>query len=945
MILAKLHIHGFGCLAQQEFEFHPGLNVIFGPNESGKSTLQQAILSLLFGIYSRSRPTSSEKQYHERFRPWHFDQYGGELAIRMDDGREYLITRRFDGREPQTRIFETSTGQEVTQNYFSGRRGYVEFLEALVGLSRRVFEATACFKQGELAVLRDDDAKEINDYLMRFIDSGASDASARLALDRLSKAIRSLGTDRSRSGPIYELRQDIQRTEALLEERKSLAKQLESDYLKIQHLKGQIESLQQRETEIERDVRLCDYQELQNLIQRHEKLAVRKQELEQQLNQIQRQPHIPVTNRDVVLKLMQERKLLREERQHMHEELRHLQSELKKARYDLDALPPDQDFWTRDDLNQFFELQRRWERMQQFVDQIEAERKALHKRLNEMGIAPEIESKLNAIGFEALEALQDRENELKEKQADLDGQRQEIEQRRRYFMFGRIAVVLVLFISFFLAISSMLPNHIISFQDSMSDAQKLMSFLATPLAIMWLIFELLFKKSIRTWEGNIDYEQQLLQMEQNELREVLSQFGVDRAEELLKISNRYSKFRELNAEALQHVQAQQELVEAIKPWLKTFQFRTLSLETLARIAEMLRHGQQLRRYIDELNQKISEIEKKLADKDQRLQDIHERLRTLFLAANCWTGNLEQDAESFFQAVARGQKYDALMKEWDQISALEQEMLGGQTIEQVHEKVQALESAVSERQSVTNLPPKKELEQLLDEVRGQRQQLQIELAALQERVNERESKLPDLSELEEKLAIFQQEMDELLRKRQALQLAYETLSEVAQETHQSLAPELADIIGRYLAQLTDHRYEQVFIDPASFDIKISHAVARTLVPLYQLSFGTQEQMFLLLRTALTQFFSRSTDTIPLFLDDPLVHADAQRQENMLKILLRLARTHQLFYFTKDQSVIDMLAGLGADFQLISLQPMQTQQPMRWAAGTVTLPPDEENTSRQ
>ncbi|MDQ7051567.1 MAG: hypothetical protein Q9P14_01210 [candidate division KSB1 bacterium] len=339
------------------------------------------------------------------------------------------------------------------------------------------------------------------------------------------------------------------------------------------------------------------------------------------------------------------------------------------------------------------------------------------------------------------------------------------------------------------------------------------------------------------------------------------------------------------------------------------------------------------------------MKKKLADKDQRLQDIHERLRTLFLAANCWTGNLEQDAESFFQAVARGQKYDALMKEWDQISALEQEMLGGQTIEQVHEKVQALESAVSERQSVTNLPPKKELEQLLDEVRGQRQQLQIELAALQERVNERESKLPDLSELEEKLAIFQQEMDELLRKRQALQLAYETLSEVAQETHQSLAPELADIIGRYLAQLTDHRYEQVFIDPASFDIKISHAVARTLVPLYQLSFGTQEQMFLLLRTALTQFFSRSTDTIPLFLDDPLVHADAQRQENMLKILLRLARTHQLFYFTKDQSVIDMLAGLGADFQLISLQPMQTQQPMRWAAGTVTLPPDEENTSRQ
>ncbi len=939
MILSRLQLHGFGCLAQQEFEFHPGLNVIFGPNESGKSTLQQAVLSLLFGIYSRSRPTPQEKRYHERYRPWHVDQYGGELALQMDDGRKYLITRRFDGPEPQTRIFDASTGQEITRNYFSGRRGYVEFIETLTGLSRRVFEATACFKQGELANLSDDDAREINEYLMRFVDSGAADASATLALERLSKAIRSLGTDRSRRGPIYELRQDIQQTQAMMEERKSLAKLLESDYLKIQHIKGQIESLQQREEEIERDVRLCEHQDLQNLIQRYEKVAARKQELEQQLKQIQRQPHIPVTNRDVVIKLMEERKLLRDERQRMHEELRHLQNERKKARYDLDELPPEQEFWTRSDLDEFFELQRRWDRMQQYVNQIESERQALHERLNEMGIDPAIEDRLKDISLETLEALQNQENEIKERQAQLDGELQEIQQRRRYFLFGRIAVILVLLISFFLAMAAVLPIPWLSFQDSMSTALKLLSFLATPLAILWLIFEYLFKKSMRTWEENIDYEKQLLSMEEKDLRSVLKQFGVEKAEDLLMISHRYSKFRELNAEAIQHVQAQQELIDALTPWIQAFQFRSLSTENLARIAEMVRHGQQLRRYIDELNQKITELEKKLDEKDRRLQEIHERLRALFLAANCWTGNLEQDAESFFQAVARGQKYDSLMKEWDQLSALEQEILGGRTIEQIQEQLQALEPLISERQSVTNLPPKKELERLLDEVREQKQQLQIELAALQERVAERESKLPDLSELEEKLALYEEELTELLRKRQALQLAYETLSDVAHETHQSLAPELAQTIGQYLAQLTDKRYEQIFIDPATFEVKISHDIARTLVPLQHLSFGTQEQIFLLLRTALTQFFSRTTDSLPLFLDDPLVHADAQRQENMLKILLRLARTHQLFYFTKDQSIVDSLAVLGADYHLISLQPDdQSQQPMRWAAGTATLRSD-------
>ena len=46
MNLLRCHIRGFGKFLNQRLEFRPGLNVCFGPNEAGKSTL----LKLLAGV-------------------------------------------------------------------------------------------------------------------------------------------------------------------------------------------------------------------------------------------------------------------------------------------------------------------------------------------------------------------------------------------------------------------------------------------------------------------------------------------------------------------------------------------------------------------------------------------------------------------------------------------------------------------------------------------------------------------------------------------------------------------------------------------------------------------------------------------------------------------------------------------------------------------------------
>jgi exonuclease SbcC len=64
VILSALRLTSFGALASLDFEFKPGLNIILGPNEAGKSTLFKALQHLLL------TPVNLNKRaFHEQIQP------------------------------------------------------------------------------------------------------------------------------------------------------------------------------------------------------------------------------------------------------------------------------------------------------------------------------------------------------------------------------------------------------------------------------------------------------------------------------------------------------------------------------------------------------------------------------------------------------------------------------------------------------------------------------------------------------------------------------------------------------------------------------------------------------------------------------------------------------------------------------------------------------------
>lgn len=932
MRIDRIEIDGFGTLRQESFDFQPGLNLVFGPNEAGKSTLQQAILAHLYGFYVRQRPSSREKRQHARFRPWHGEAYGGKLFVTLDNHTEFIIARRFDKGEPETQIFDARTGESITDQFLQRRRGHVDFSERCLGMTRSVFEAVACVPQGLLISVNQKNAEEINDALMRMIDSAGTSVSARLALERLSSAIRALGTDRSKTGPVYKTRLALQAARHALEERKALTQSLATDYRQIDALKRQRDDLLEKERDLEQDLRRLKYQDLQTLVIRHQELSERRKHIEEQLEQLQADRKIPLTQRDTVLKLSQERKVLRQQRQTLLEKAQRLSTQLQETRKKMEELPPAPDFWRRNDLDGFFDLHRRWRSLNERADEVREATESMQENLRDIGVAPGALEKIAAMSSVQLKEQQEKEDSIEKRRQHLEEESDRMRLNQRYLNLGRVAVVIILLSFFLITFASSAFVDLIEGLALREDLLNLVRYLAIGLALIWLGGEAALLTTSRTRREELEAEEQELELELLELQEFLRPFGVESVQRLIEAHHRYLEASRLNSSLQERMLELQEVEKRLASWAALFNISNITKENLVRVEEMMRHGIQQEAYLDELNEHLKALELQIRERDQRIGEINETLQGIFKAANCWTGNFEQDARSFLTLADQTRAYDQLMQDWDKVNEIEREMLKGQSIEEIEDALENLREEFGDAAPATNLPPQKTAETMLEEIRGRRQSLEVELAGLQERVLERESQLPDLSEIEEQIALNESQLNKLILQRQALELACETLAEVSREAHKDYAPRLARAVATNLAAITDDKYQELYIDPSDFSVRISHPEARSLVPMEFLSYGTQEQIYILLRAAIAHLFSATSEKVPLFFEDPLAHADERRQENALRVIAHLAKSNQIIYFTNDKEVIDILAAMRADYHLIPLHGEKTVRPLRWAAGT-------------
>ena len=203
MILTRVQIAGFGTLRSTDLRFKRGINLVIGPNEAGKSTLQEAVLSALFGFAGdRQRSPGALSERIERWRPWQEGPYAVTLEVEMQDRARLLIERDFDA--DTVRVRDLASGDDVTARFDGEAAGGAAVGRRLLGISREIYSNTACISRSE--VMRLEDAGSIKEAITALADSAQPDRTAQAVLDRLrEERSRRIGRPRARSGPLRDL--------------------------------------------------------------------------------------------------------------------------------------------------------------------------------------------------------------------------------------------------------------------------------------------------------------------------------------------------------------------------------------------------------------------------------------------------------------------------------------------------------------------------------------------------------------------------------------------------------------------------------------------------------------------------------------------------------------------------------------------------------------------
>ncbi|NLO40732.1 MAG: AAA family ATPase, partial [Ruminiclostridium sp.] len=79
MKVERLEIRGFGRFENKTFTPGGGMNVIYGVNEAGKTTLQTFIKAMLFGLKGGRRGKDGSLSPTRQYKPWSADSYGGMM--------------------------------------------------------------------------------------------------------------------------------------------------------------------------------------------------------------------------------------------------------------------------------------------------------------------------------------------------------------------------------------------------------------------------------------------------------------------------------------------------------------------------------------------------------------------------------------------------------------------------------------------------------------------------------------------------------------------------------------------------------------------------------------------------------------------------------------------------------------------------------------------------
>ena len=177
MKITEIQIKNFGKLHNINIRPLPGINVIYGENETGKSTLQQFISAMLFGVEKQQGMPGKHDSY-QQYEPWDGNSYyAGGLKFTVA-GKPFFLERNFYHKEKSAKLVNEGDLEEL-----SVEQGDLEML--LGGMKKETYENTFCIRQESVET-----KKELSDILQNYFVNASLGGEGEIDVAGARKQLR-----------------------------------------------------------------------------------------------------------------------------------------------------------------------------------------------------------------------------------------------------------------------------------------------------------------------------------------------------------------------------------------------------------------------------------------------------------------------------------------------------------------------------------------------------------------------------------------------------------------------------------------------------------------------------------------------------------------------------------------------------------------------------------
>ncbi len=937
MRIESIHIYGFGKWIDQHFSFQQDGHIeIAGENESGKSTLRQFILYMLFGMKAKQI---------ERFTPKKGSTVGGRLTI-SGLADQTVTIERVHGKHKNQAIIYGNNGAQMDEEWLQS---------ALQGIDRKEFQSIYTFDAHDLKQIQELNNESLHEVLLAVGMTGSDRIyhAERVLEKKLADWFKPYG----KKPEINQLFQELADLKNELTNAKEKENQYQQRLVEIEQLEKHLFQLEQeksstKENQEQAEKRLTHYALIEDYYFTNAKLKRQNQNMMFPVEGLKRLNEW----KDSILPLKSEEQVLRNNVAEIEQQINRLDlipdEKLEKIEFGL--------------------------KLKNEIDQIEAEIEQIRTRIST--IEQEIITKLDSMQIN-LTIEQLRETELpfylEEAWADLANQREKLTLEKQYLENDRSSTAKMK--QELLEEKEQLQKSLLEqeqvkqykneieqvnqvdnqtkqqaqFQKWLQTYQKqikissfalligfiigvalffvtdlVWSIVTVVLAIGQNIAMRLYGQAFKQWlqpgqeqlaslsQAEINERERIIQ-QQSELQHKLIEIEKERQKsqnEQLKQAERLSFLQERINQIEQKITDQQKQYPFLSNveltyWPRLYQQVITQKEKLLDIKQLETETNNLEEHKREQQQTFDLLELATMDLKLTIQEEQAR-RTEYVQLQTRREELQSKLASI---VEKQKPYQQEINQLLQKAEVETEEAFIEKGEEKEELDVLQQKSNQLYDSLAVIFTEGEIKQIADGDFEDEHTLQILRDECQQSVNETTEKIKekqsllsdqkasiamleaneDVSILKHQLAIKQEELQEAANQWAVYQVALANVTEAKSTYSQKYMPQVFEQASHYFNKLTLGRYQHIYIeDNETIIVEDREGFVFHVIELSQ---ATKDQLYIAIRFALSHVMANRL-ALPFLIDDGFVHFDANRKEKVLEIVAELSKDHQVLYFT-------------------------------------------------